>query len=82
MVSGLPDGIDSALIPEQELERTMQYMTNLQLELHKYETDDNVAKVLAKDARGQVDNMGTRAENAIFGRYIRMERGNLGLNRT
>jgi hypothetical protein len=32
------------------------------------------------DLKRQIDNIGTRAEGAVLGRFIRMERGNLGLS--
>jgi hypothetical protein len=56
-------------------------MTNLQLELHRYETGDEEAKEGTKAVRRQIDNMGASAAGATLGRYVRMERGNLGLSR-
>jgi flavin-dependent dehydrogenase len=80
VVSGLADGIATGVVPEDVLERTMEYMTNIQMELHQYETDDQEAKEGTKDVKRQVDNIGTKADGAILGRFIRMERGNLGLS--
>ncbi|MFL6202020.1 MAG: NAD(P)/FAD-dependent oxidoreductase [Thermoanaerobaculia bacterium] len=80
VVSGLADGIATGIVPEDVLNRTMEYMTNIQMELHQYETDDAEAKRGTVDIKRQIDNIGTRAEGAILGRFIRMERGNLGLS--
>lgn len=81
VVSGLADGISTrGAIPEEVLDRTMEYMTNIQMELHQYETDDQEAKEGTKDIKLQIDNIGTKASGAILGRFIRMERGNLGLS--
>jgi flavin-dependent dehydrogenase len=82
VVSGLADGIAGDGVPNDVLDRTMEYMTNIQLELHQYETDDKEAKRGTVDLKRQrqVDNIGTKAEGAILGRFIRMERGNLGLS--
>lgn len=80
VVSGLADGIATGVVPEDVLERTMEYMTNIQMELHQYETDDQEAKEGTKDVKRQIDNIGVKADGAILGRFIRMERGNLGLS--
>jgi flavine halogenase len=80
VVSGLADGIAGGTVPEDVLDRTMEYMTNIQLELHQYETDDEEAKQGTMDIKRQIDNIGTKADGAILGRFIRMERGNLGLS--
>jgi flavine halogenase len=80
VVSGLADGIASGVVPEDVLERTMEYMTNIQMELHQYDTDDQEAKKGTVDVKRQIDNIGVKADGAILGRFIRMERGNLGLS--
>jgi flavine halogenase len=80
VVSGLADGITTNSVPEDVLNRTMEYMTNIQMEMHQYETGDAEAKKGMVDLKRQIDNIGTRAEGAILGRFIRMERGNLGLS--
>ncbi|HWN44969.1 MAG TPA: NAD(P)/FAD-dependent oxidoreductase [Thermoanaerobaculia bacterium] len=80
VVSGLADGIAAGTVPPDVLNRTMEYMTNVQMELHQYETDDAEAKRGTVDLKRQIDNIGTKAEGAILGRFIRMERGNLGLS--
>src|SRR6185436_13921751 len=77
VVSGLADGLSGDRVSEDVLERAMEYMTNIQLELHQYETGDQEAKQGLMDMKGQIDNIGTKAEGAILGRFIRMERGNL-----
>lgn len=79
VVSGLADGIATGVVPEHVLDRTMEYMTNIQMEMHQYETDDAEAKKGVADVTRQIDNIGTKAEGAILGRFIRMERGNLGI---
>lgn len=82
VVSGLADGIAGDTVPEEVLNETMDYLTNIQLELHEYETHDEAAKRGTLDIKSQrqVDNIGTKKEGAIRGRFIRMERGNLGLS--
>lgn len=80
VVSGLADGIAGDTVPGEVLNRTMEYMTNIQMELHKYDTDDEEAKQGLADVSSQIDNIGIKADNAILGRFIRMERGNLGIS--
>lgn len=79
VVSGLADGIATGAVPENVLDRTMEYLTNIQMELHQYETDDEEAKQGIADVARNIDNIGVKADHAILGRYIRMERGNLGI---
>jgi hypothetical protein len=81
VISGLAHGIGAGAVSEEVLDRTMEYMTDLQLELHRIETGDAVAKELVRDVKRQVDNIGTTPHSAIDGYHIRMERGNLGIAR-
>jgi flavin-dependent dehydrogenase len=81
VVSGLADGIAGDGVPENVLQRAMEYLTNIQLELHQYETHDEEAKQGTSDIKRRIDDIGTGKEGAILGRYIRMERGNLGLSK-
>jgi hypothetical protein len=79
IISGLADGIGGDRVSTRDLDRTMDYLTNLQLELHKIETGDAIAKDLAREARRNVDDIGATPPSAIDGYHIRMERGNFGI---
>lgn len=79
VASGLADGIAGDVVPEDVLDKTMEYITNIQLEMHQYETHDEEAKKGIVDIKRQIDNIGVHSEGAIEGRFIRMERGNLGI---
>ena len=75
VVSGDVDvGADD--IPDEVLQRTMKYTTDMMLEAHEFGTDNGVARLMVKRA---FDDSVTDRFGAVDGHYIRLRRGRLGV---
>ncbi|MGD1896879.1 MAG: NAD(P)/FAD-dependent oxidoreductase [Phormidesmis sp.] len=66
-------------ISTETLNKTVRYAADIMLELHDISTDDLVSKLMAKKAHKK--EIISDSTNAIEGKFIRLQRGQLGLEK-